>query len=211
MTKLDADLFLVRAVREGDEAAWSQLIDRYQGRLISFARRMLAASSDAEDVVQETFIGLLRSLENYDEGRSLETYLFAILRNKLHDQFRKAKTQQRTSLESIDVTDGEPFTIDRNTPSRYVEGAESLEVQRQVLVDAMRTWVETCRAQNRFQELVIVEMLLVLGLRNKEVAADLDLTETAVAGDKFRVQEQWNKVTAEAALQHTWNEAELAK
>lgn len=211
MTKLDADIYLVRAVRDGDETAWSQLIERYQGRLVSFARRMLAAPADAEDVVQETFIGLLRSLGNYDERRSLETYLFAILRNKLHDQFRKSKNRERTSLDALDAGAGEAFMDDSESPSHYVAGSESLETQRSVLVDAMRKWVENCRDQKRFQDLIVVEMLLVLGLRNKEVAADLDLAETAVAGVKFRVLEQWKKVTADAAIQHTWQEADLAK
>ena len=89
MPASEADAFLIEAVQRGDSDAWRTVIDRYQGRLVSFARRMLATPADAEDIVQDTFLGLLRSLPNYDPDRSLETYLFAILRHKLNNQERR--------------------------------------------------------------------------------------------------------------------------
>ena len=94
----EADTYLIEAVQRGDQQAWRDVIERYQGRLLSFARRMLSQRSDAEDLVQETFLGLLRSLPNYDPRRSLETYLFAILRNKLHDHFRKNRGWSNTQV-----------------------------------------------------------------------------------------------------------------
>ena len=54
-------------------------------------------------------------------------------------------------------------------------------------------------------------MLVVLGLRNKEVAADLDLSETAVAGIKFRVLEQWRKLAEGEGAALDWSDADLAQ
>jgi RNA polymerase sigma-70 factor (ECF subfamily) len=211
MAAAEADNYLVRAVQRGDQQAWREVIERYQGRLLSFARRMLAQRGDAEDLVQETFLGLLRSLPNYDPGRSLETYLFAILRNKLHDQFRKAEHGRRQSLEQLEVDQAPEMWLDRDTPSRQVGGQEELAAQRRVLVECLRQWVERCCGQARFQDLMVVEMLMVLGLRNKEVAEDLELTETAVAGIKFRVLEQWRAATQAAAVGREWQESDLAR
>ncbi len=87
----NADHFLVEQIRDGREEAWRQLIDRYSGRLLAFARARTPGLSDAEDLVQETFIGFLQSLANYDASRSLETYLFTILRYKLYDLLRQRK------------------------------------------------------------------------------------------------------------------------
>src|SRR5262249_39620159 len=103
MPASQADAYLIQAVQRGDADAWRSVIDRYQGRLVSFARRMLATPADAEDLVQETFLGLMRSLRGYDPERSLETYLFAILRHKLNDHFRRAHKGQRQSLEQLDL------------------------------------------------------------------------------------------------------------
>ena len=113
----EADTFLMAAVQRGDQQAWCELIDRYQGRMLSFARRMLAERSEAEDLVQETFLGLLRSLPTYDASRSLETYLFAILRNKLHDYLRRRQKGQRQSLDQLDADEGAEAWIDAETPA----------------------------------------------------------------------------------------------
>jgi len=211
MAASQADAQLIAAIQRGEPQAWRELIDRFQGRLLSFARRMLAQRGDAEDLVQETFLGLLRSLPNYDPDRSLETYLFAILRNKLHDQFRKAEKGQRQSLEQLETDDAPAAWLDRDTPSRYVAGQENIAAQRRALVDGLHQWVERCRTQRRYQELIVIEMLTVLGLRNKEVAEDLGLSETAVAGIKFRVLEEWRKLTQAAPGAHEWQEADLAQ
>ncbi|MBU0637442.1 MAG: RNA polymerase sigma factor [Planctomycetes bacterium] len=211
MAANEADAFLLEAVQKGDQQAWRDLIERYQGRLTSFARRMLAHRGDAEDLVQETFLGFLRSLPNFDHSRPLETYLFAILRHKLHDQFRKVQKGQRQSLDQLELEDTPEAWLDTETPSGHLVGKEKLAAQRAALVDCLRQWVDQCRTQQRFQDLIVVEMLMVLGLRNKEVAADLGLRETAVAGVKFRVLEQWRKLTGSAPGAPEWREADLAR
>jgi len=210
MATSEADVYLIGAVQDGDQDAWREVIDRYQGRLISFARRMLAQRSEAEDLVQETFLGLLRSLPNYDRKRSLETYLFAILRHKLSDHFRRQQSGQRQSLETLELDDARHAWLSTETPSGYVAGQENVAAQREALIDCLRAYVKQCREQRRFQELMVVEMLMVLGLRNKEVASDLGLTETAVAGIKFRVLERWRQLTQASAAAHQWQEADLA-
>ena len=58
---------------------------------------------------------------------------------------------------------------------------------------------------------MVVEMLTVLGLRNKEVATDLGLTETAVAGIKFRVLGEWRTLTQASPQAHEWQETDLAQ
>jgi RNA polymerase sigma factor (sigma-70 family) len=197
----EADLYLLEGVQRGDQNAWREVIERYQGRLLSFARRMLAQPDEAEDLVQETFLGLLRSIVNYDHSRSLETYLFAILRHKLSDHFRAGQKGQRQSLDSLELDETPAAWLERDTPSRYLATQENLGAQRRALVAGLRNWVEQCRTQGRFQDLIVIEMLVVLGLRNKEVASDLGLSEPAVAGVKFRVLDQWRKLTRAAAEQ----------
>ena len=157
-------------------------------------------------------MGLLRSLPNYDSQRSLETYLFAILRNKLNDYLRRRQKGQRQSLDQLELDDTPDAWIDGETPSRYVAGQEKIAAQREALVACLRQWVEQCIESGRFQDLIVIEMLVVLGLRNKEVAhADLGLTEPAVAGIKFRVLEQWRKLALEVPESPEWSEADLAR
>ncbi len=210
MSAPDSDPMLLEAVQRGEDRAWRELIERYQGRLISFARRMLATPGDAEDLVQDTFVGLLRSLPTFDRTRSLETYLFAILRHKLSDYVRRRPKTPRTSLEQAEADDAPSDYLAADTPSDYLSEQEGLSAQRAALVAALRQWVDQCCDQGRFQDVIVVEMLMVLGLRNKDVAADLGLSETGIAGIKFRVLEQWRKATAAAPGAKDWQEADLA-
>ncbi len=225
MSASEADGFLIDAVQRGDDRAWRQVIERYEGRLLAFARRMLAQPGDAEDIVQETFLGLLRSLPNFDRTRSLETYLFAILRHKLHDQFRRQPKGWRQSLERADVLDdaaldaADRLPVDPQTPSDHLAGREHVATQRAALVSALRQFVSQVREQLRFTDLMVLESLVVAGLRNKEAAERFKLAQPAVAGIKFRAIEALRKLAAAAggsgeageSLAADWSEADLAR
>ena len=72
------DSLLVARIRQGDQAAWDELIVRYEGRLLAFVESRIGNRAAAEDVVQESLIGFLTSLPNFDHARPLESYLFSI-------------------------------------------------------------------------------------------------------------------------------------
>ena len=83
------DMLLVEQIRAGKPDAWDSLIAQYEGRLLSFVDSRLHRRASSEDVVQETFIGFLTSLPNYDTRRPLESYLFSIAAHKLTDYLRR--------------------------------------------------------------------------------------------------------------------------
>ena len=85
----DSDRLLIQQIRQGDPRAWETLISRYEGRLLAFVQRRLRDRGASEDVVQETFVGFLNSLPNFDEKRELQTYLFTIASYKLTDHLRR--------------------------------------------------------------------------------------------------------------------------
>src|SRR4051812_11393802 len=85
----ESDRLLVQQIRQGSARAWEHLIARYEGRLLAFVVRRLHDRALSEDVVQETFVGFLNSLPNYDESRELQTYLFTIASYKLTDHLRR--------------------------------------------------------------------------------------------------------------------------
>src|SRR6266436_1005607 len=85
----EGDRLLVQQIRQGDARAWDGLIARYEGRLLAFVDRRLHDRPASEDVVQETFVGFLHSLPNFDDKRELQTYLFTIASYKLTDHLRR--------------------------------------------------------------------------------------------------------------------------
>src|SRR5213082_3115250 len=81
---------LVALVRAGRDDAFAAIHDRYRGRLLAFARRLLAGTGhDAEDVVQDAFIRALAGLRATDTEMHLRPWLYMIVRNRAMDELRK--------------------------------------------------------------------------------------------------------------------------
>ncbi|MGH2557448.1 MAG: RNA polymerase sigma factor [Thermomicrobiales bacterium] len=76
------DAHLVAGLRAGDEAAFAALIDRYQASLVRLAMIYVPNRPAAEDVVQETWLGVLQGIGRFEARSSLKTWLFRILVNR---------------------------------------------------------------------------------------------------------------------------------
>ena len=100
------DMLLVEQIRSGKPEAWTTLIAQYEGRLLSFVDSRLRRRASSEDVVQETFIGFLTSLPNYDTRRPLESYLFSIAAHKLTDYLRREGRRPALPLSSTAASGG---------------------------------------------------------------------------------------------------------
>ena len=184
----EADKFLITAIRKGDQRAWHQLIERYQGRLLAFARSRLRGVGEAEDALQETFLGFVTSLKHFDESRPLETYLYAILRYKIGESLTK-KRRHAERATGFDIEDDSPQTPDpghSETPSRIAAQHERTRQQADILAKILRRLIEELRDKSKLEDLQVVELLFYVGLRNKDVGERLGRDEKAVAGVKFR-------------------------
>src|SRR5246127_4895916 len=129
----DSDRLLIQQIREGDSRAWETLISRYEGRLLAFVHRRLRDRDTSEDVVQETFVGFLNSLPNFDDRRELQTYLFTIASHKLTDHLRKAGRHPLKSLSegSEELLDKEGYH--QPTASSRVRSDERQELENAAL------------------------------------------------------------------------------
>jgi RNA polymerase sigma-70 factor, ECF subfamily len=99
------DLF--QEARKGNEGAFLQLFDEHHLPLFRFAYRLTGSVSDAEDVVQECFLELLRPGCSYDAGRTrVRTYLFGVARNQCLKWRRKSALSAENGSEPR--VDGSP-------------------------------------------------------------------------------------------------------
>src|SRR5579864_5806780 len=89
MPAVDADCLLIARIRAGEQDAWAECIARFEGRLLAFVDSRLRDRATSEDVVQETFLGFLVGLPNYDDETPPETFLFSIAAHKLTDVLRR--------------------------------------------------------------------------------------------------------------------------
>jgi RNA polymerase sigma-70 factor, ECF subfamily len=89
----NTDAGLVRRLMAGEEAAFAELVDRYHTRLIRFAVSFVGDWSAAEDVVQETWVAVLRGVDRFEGRSSLRTWLFGICANRARTAYtRRVRT-----------------------------------------------------------------------------------------------------------------------
>jgi RNA polymerase sigma-70 factor (ECF subfamily) len=81
MTETVDETALIAALRDGDEAAFAQLVDRHAPSMLRVARGYVPSHEIAEEVVQETWIALLKGIDNFEGRSSLRTWLFTVMIN----------------------------------------------------------------------------------------------------------------------------------
>src|SRR3954467_3574493 len=160
----EADRFLLDRVRQQDDQAWAQLVERYQGRLLAFARGQRIRTADAEDFVQDTFLNFLRGVSAFRGDASLETYLFLLLRRRIVDSLRGRRIPACSGGETGGVEDASDASVD-GSASSYVRRNEQRDARRAALARAVMGLVEGMRTGEQFRELQLAEMLFYAQMR----------------------------------------------
>jgi RNA polymerase sigma-70 factor (ECF subfamily) len=193
MSTSSSESLLIARIRAGEPDAWNEIIARYEGRLLGFVVRRVADRAAAEDVVQETFVGFLNSLPNYDADQPLEGYLFSIAAHKLTDLLRREGRRPTMPLLTEESSEGEqppgaPGTLGPGhgrRASSIVRSRERHGLEETALVKAVGEMIAHWRRRGQWERLQCIELLWVRGWSNKEVAARLGISEQSVANYKF--------------------------
>ncbi len=203
MSTTTADAVLLSGIRRHEADAWERLIARYEGRLLAFATSRLKDWSAAEDVVQETFLGFLTALPNYDTRTPLESFLFAIAAHKLTDALRRRGVRPRLLPSFGDDDDptspSEPASRARKVSS-LARSHERRTLAERVLGDCLAQLVQTWISRAEFERLKCAELLFAVGLPNKDVAEQLGLSEQSVANHKSFVLQKLKSTAVNARL-----------
>ena len=196
----DSDRLLISQIRQGDSRAWETLIARYEGRLLAFVQRRIRDRAASEDVVQETFVGFLNSLPNFDDRRELQTYLFTIASHKLTDHLRRTG---RHPLRSLTDGSGELVEqqVDHNpSASSRVRNDERKELETAAIVRCLGQILRGWQDKSDYARLKVLELIWVKGWPNREVAAFLKISEQQVANYRFAAVKKLSEQIRAAGL-----------
>ncbi|WP_417848053.1 RNA polymerase sigma factor [Thalassoglobus sp.] len=188
MTSSVADRELIKRIRAGEEKAWQECIQRYEGRLQAFVQSRVGNRATAEDVVQDTFLGFLTALPNFDETKKIQSFLFAIAAHKLTDVLRKNGRRPTLPLNAGLSSQGEYDPVGRErVASSIARSVERKTGEEEVLADCLEGLIQQWMQNGEFERLKCIELLFVRGFPNKEVADLLNISEQAVANHKYFV------------------------
>ena len=197
----DSDRLLIQQIRAGDQQAWNQLIARYEGRLLAFADRRLRDRAASEDVVQETFIGFLNSLPNFDDRRELQTYLFTIASHKITDQLRRmGRRPWETGLDGTGEVLGAQADSNQPAASSQARSAERKQLETEAIARCLGQMIRQWRQKGEYLRIQVMELLLVKGWANRDVATFLKIGEQQVANYRFAAVRKLSEAIREAGL-----------
>lgn len=179
---VESDDQILAALRAGDEQVFVGLVERYYGALLRLALAFVPSQAVAEEVVQETWLGVIEGLSRFEGRSSLKTWIFRILTNRAKTRGKRERRYESIGIgggrqEEADSGDADRFhddghwvhlprAWDRDTPERLLLSKESLEHIEQAieLLPALQRQVITLRD--------------IEGLTSQEVCNLLEITET---------------------------------
>ncbi len=99
--ELDPDAALMLRVKQGDAAAFTQLVEKYKQPIINLVWRTVRDETEAEDITQSVFVQAWKSAPRYQATAKFSTWLYTIARNLCLNEFRR---RSRHPTESLDQT-----------------------------------------------------------------------------------------------------------
>ena len=124
---MDSDLELINRCLKGEDAAWEALLRAHTHAIYSLCCRFTGRPHDAEDLTQEVFIKVFRTLKTYDPLQAkLSTWVNRIARNHLVDHYRRTRSDRMTS--TLDEHIPIPDDSSRGHPAERVESREHREI-----------------------------------------------------------------------------------
>ena len=166
----DPSAVLMLQLKDGDEPAFDQLVERWQSPLINFFYRSLSSYEQSEDLTQMVFVRLYRAASKYERKAKFSTYLFQIARRLLINEFRRS---QRKPLDSWDPSKLHAVTSGQDH-QRYSEIEEAFEQCLHKLPEKQRTALLLLKQQE---------------LSYKEIANVMEANESAVKTWIFRARQ----------------------
>jgi RNA polymerase sigma-70 factor (ECF subfamily) len=170
----DDDAELLVRVRAGDEAAFLALVDRHQAMLLRLASSFVPSTAVAEEVVQDTWLGVLRGLDGFAGRSSFKTWLLRILVNR-------ARSTGAREDRTVAVGDAGPV-VDRarfdasgawmSPPQHWVEDSDD-----RLLAESLAPRIATVLGELPGRQRDVLMLRDVDGLSSQEVCEVLDISE----------------------------------
>jgi len=171
---MEPDAELLRRLRAGDEQAFVALVERYNGSMLRLAASFVPSRAVAEEVVQDTWLAVLRGLPAFEGRASLRTWMFTILVNRA----RTTGTREQRTIPVADagpVVDASRFGPDgawSAPPEHWIEEAED-RIEAEKLGGVLRVAIDGLPGRQRD----VVLLRDVEGMSSAEVCDVLSISE----------------------------------
>jgi RNA polymerase sigma-70 factor, ECF subfamily len=172
---------LVRRAQNGDEAAFQEIVEKYQSKVFSIIGGIVRQRNDVEDIAQQVFAKVYFSIRNFDFRSSLITWIYKIAVNESFDYLRKKKV--RKLVYESDMSEDEVRRLENTEPSGSRQPrADSSLAQRDYLVKLLT------RVSEEERSLLILKE--VEGFSVEELARKMGMNENTIKVKLFRARQK---------------------
>jgi len=175
------EVALVRRAQSGDEAAFREIVERYQSKVFSIIHGIVRQRNDVEDIAQQVFAKVYFSIRNFDFRSSLITWIYKITVNECFDYLRKKKV--RKLVYESDLSEDEVRRVENTEPS----------VDRQPRADevlARRDYVTKLLTRVSEEERSLLMLKEVEGRSVEELAEMTGMNENTIKVKLFRARQK---------------------
>jgi RNA polymerase sigma-70 factor (ECF subfamily) len=123
---------LIERCLKGDQAAWEAIVRQHWRKVFNVAYKFVGRHDEAEDLTQDIFLKIFKSLDTFDRRANFQTWLISISRNLCIDFYRSSKKERRTIDREVNAADLSPISVEKG-PLAALEQQDLAQLLREAL------------------------------------------------------------------------------
>ncbi len=182
---------LIQRCLQGDQFAWDAIVQQYRRKVFNVAYKFVGRHEEAEDLTQDIFLKIFKSLGTFDRRANFQTWLISVSRNLCIDHYRSVRQERLTIDRQVDPNELSPVSHDPG-PIAAIEQQDRVALLREALA-ALPDSLRTAILMRDIQELSYQEIADRLHLPEGTVKSRINRGRTELArqirrmrGDDFR-------------------------
>ncbi|HXE80883.1 MAG TPA: sigma-70 family RNA polymerase sigma factor [Vicinamibacterales bacterium] len=197
---------LIERCLRGDQQAWDAIVRQHWRKVFNVAYKFTGRHDEAEDLTQEIFLKIFRSLSTFDRRANFQTWLISVSRNLCIDHYRSVRKERETIDRQVDPGHLTPASTEAS-PLAALEQQDRAAMLRQALQalpDALRQAV----LMRDIQEMTYQEIAVRLDLPEGTVKSRINRGRTELARQIRRLRAEQDRAAAAAAAASANDEPE---
>jgi len=178
----DSDAALMLRVKQGDTAAFAELVDKYKQPVMNVAYRMLHDATEAEDLAQAVFVQVFKAVDRYRVSSKFSTWLFTIARNLCLNEIRRRARHQAASMDA-------PHPEQEDQPLHQFEDKQTASPPERLLHGELADKIEQALAELPENQRLAIVLCRQEELSYEEIARVLHCSVSATKSLIYRGRE----------------------
>jgi RNA polymerase sigma-70 factor, ECF subfamily len=170
---------LIQRCLKGDQAAWDLIVQQYRRKVFNVAYKFVGKHDEAEDLTQDIFLKIFKSLDTFDRRANFQTWLISVSRNLCIDHYRSVRKERETIDRDVDTSELAPATREPG-PIAALEQRDRVALLRKALA-ALPGTLRTAVLMRDIQELSYQEIADTLRLPEGTVKSRINRGRTELA------------------------------